>query len=336
MTVTHPAAGTPGLGGIGTFRSHVLGDGQRTGWVVSRLLVVGFHNVCPTWFWPDPPGRGVDGLVAQVRGLMRLGTIVPLAEAVRDIERGVPLPRRSIALTFDDGYRDNLTDALPVLERLGVPATFFLVPGFLDRSVDAWWECLAWAVTRGRGEAEVRGHRIVAGNPHQLAVAALAQELKAETRVSREAVVADLADRLGTVGDVGTDRLFMDWHDARRLVGRVDVGSHSGHHEILARETPEAQTRGLADCRARLQRELGVAADLLAYPNGQPGDFDGSTIAAARAAGHLGAVTTVAGCVDHTSERYALDRVVLNPANGLRGLRAVTRAPGFRRFLVGR
>lgn len=303
---------------------------------MSRLLVVGYHNVAPTWFWPDAPGRGIDGLVAQVRALMRLAPVVRLSDALRDLAAGRPLPPRAVALTFDDGYRDNLTLAAPALARLGAPATFFLVPGFLDRTVDAWWEVLAWAVARGEGEAEVRGHRIVAGDPHRPEVAAFAEDVKSAPRAVREAAVAELAERLGARGGVGTDRLFMDWDEARRLPPGIEVGSHTPAHEILARETAGDQAAGLAAARRRLQDELAAQVDLLAYPNGGPGDFDDVTIAAARDAGHTAAVTTIPGWVEPGSPPFALDRVVLDPATGLRGLRAVMRTPGFLKFLSGR
>jgi peptidoglycan/xylan/chitin deacetylase (PgdA/CDA1 family) len=303
-----------------------------------RLLVIGYHNVTPTWFWPAAPGAGVDGLARQVRALQRIGTIVPLGEALEALATGGRLPARPIALTFDDGYRDNLERALPVLERLGAPATFFLVPGFLDRTVDAWWETLAWAVTRARvPRAEVRGHEVVAGDTAAPGLAALTDELKALDRTGREAGVRELVEALDPDGDVGTERLFMDWDEARLLAARAEVGSHTGVHAILARETPDAQRADLTGARRRLQDELGVAADVLAYPNGQPGDQDAHTQAAARAAGHTAAVTTVDGFHSAGDDPFTVARVLLDPTAGTgRLLRKVLRTAGARAFVAGR
>lgn len=304
---------------------------------MSRLLVIGYHNVGPTWFWPYGPGVGLDGLVAQVRVLRRVGTVMRLGDAVAALRDGARLPPRAIALTFDDGYRDNLDLAVPALERLGVPATFFLVPGFLDRSVGAWWETLSWAVARARTpEADVRGHRLVAGDTSQPALAALAEDLKHETLDARHDAVAEVVSALDPSGDVGTDRLFMDWDGARDLAGRMEVGCHTGRHAILARETPEDQRRDLTESRDRLQRELGVDIDLLAYPNGQPGDMDEATFTATRDAGFVGAVTTVDGLVAPGVDPLAMNRVVLDPATGLRGLKTVFRRRDIARFLLGR
>ena len=114
--------------------------------MTDRLLIVAWHNVERTWNYPAAPGAGAAGFEHQLRRLQRLGTIVPLAPSLRQLTTGQPLPPRAIALTFDDGYRDNLEVGAPVLERLGLPATFFLVPGILDGTVSPWWETVAWAV----------------------------------------------------------------------------------------------------------------------------------------------------------------------------------------------
>ena len=118
----------------------------RTSRMTDRLLIVAWHNVERTWNYPAAPGAGAAGFEHQLRRLQRLGTIVPLAPSLRQLTTGQPLPPRAIALTFDDGYRDNLEVGAPVLERLGLPATFFLVPGILDGTVSPWWETVAWAM----------------------------------------------------------------------------------------------------------------------------------------------------------------------------------------------
>src|SRR4051812_23337545 len=98
----------------------------------SQLLVLCYHNVDPTWSFPARRRAGRLGLERQLRLLKRLATVVPLETAVGALAEGRSLPPRAVALTFDDGYRDNLTVAVPMLQQLELPATFFLVPGLLD------------------------------------------------------------------------------------------------------------------------------------------------------------------------------------------------------------
>src|SRR5688572_9588150 len=103
----------------------------RRGRSGSRLLVYAWHNVEGTYCFPNAPGRGVRQLRRQLELLRRVATVVPLEESLRALAAGDQLPPRAVALSFDDGYRDNLDLAVPLLERLDLPATFFLVPGML-------------------------------------------------------------------------------------------------------------------------------------------------------------------------------------------------------------
>jgi peptidoglycan/xylan/chitin deacetylase (PgdA/CDA1 family) len=248
---------------------------------------------------------------------MQLARVVALEDALDSLASGRPLPQRAVAITFDDGYRDNLEVAVPLLEDLGVPATFFLVPGLLSGDVRPWWEQLARgfalagpAVVRFDGrELPTRGRRGLRS------VRWLAERLKALDSAAREERVGELLHLLQPEGGVGgNERLFLDWDGARELVRRgFAVGSHSSRHAILSRENPGEQTRDLTSSRSRLQAELGVPVRLFAYPNGTRGDYDAHTIRAARQAGHTHALGAHAGVNGPSTPPYAHPRFVVEP-----------------------
>lgn len=260
-----------------------------------RLMVLGYHNLTPTLRWPAP-GGGADAFARQLKVLRRVATLVPLEASLDALDAGAPLPARAVAITFDDGYRDNLTDAVPVLRALGVPATIYLVPGFLSREVHAWWERLGWAVGAARAaHVEFGGARLPLATPEERATALRTIEtaVKRTDHDTRLGVVEELVDRLDPAGRYDGRELFVDWDGARDLVrSGFTVGSHTCGHAILAREDAEAQRKDLVRCRELLQSELSVPVPGLAYPNGERGDYDAATIAAAREAGHTHAVTT--------------------------------------------
>lgn len=279
----------------------------------TNLTILSWHNIAATPFF----NGGADAFARQVRAIRRLGNPVPLAPALDALRNGRPLPPRAVALTFDDGYRDNLEVALPILRRLGVPATFFLVPGYLSRTTRCWWETVAWAVGRSRRpHIEWNGRELpAAGAPGWRTTAeTICGDLKELPHAGRDAAVSELIDRLAPAGsEREVADLFMDWDDARRLAAQADVGSHSGEHAILARETADYQRADLAGSRRTLASELGAPVDLLAYPNGTAADFDATTIAAATDAGYLGAVTTIEGVNGRGAPPYELRRFVLSP-----------------------
>lgn len=307
--------------------------------MTGRLLIICWHNVSPTWFFPGPRGAHLKGLAAQVKVLKRLCTPVDLEPALDELAVGRPLPARAVALTFDDGYRDNLDAALPLLEGLGVPATYFLVSGLLDGEVDPWWELLGWAFARSeRRTVRWRGATIQGGSaPTRFPEFwSHAEELKRLDRDRREAALEELIAALAPAGPrPDWHRMFLDWDGARRMARRTTVGSHTRWHGILSRESDQAQAAELVHAANRIREELGVPARTLAYPNGGLNDYDFGSIAGAQAAGHDYAVTTQAGLNSPPVAPYEVQRLVLDPLDGATVLRRVLRAPGLGGWLKG-
>ena len=305
-----------------------------------RLLVLGWHNAQPTPFFPSAPGACARGLARQLAALRRAATVVPLEAALDALAADRPLPRRAVALTFDDGYRDNLETAVPILRRLGLPATFYLVPGLLDRTVRPWWELLAWAFAGARARrVEWRGRELPSGEGEEArrAMLAVAEDLKDLDAGTREDALDRVIAELRPAGSQDeVSELFLDWEGARHLAGAAAVGSHTMRHAILSRETRDAQRRDLRESRDVLESRLSAAVATLAYPNGTAADYSAETLAAGEAAGYLGAVTTIDGWNDRATPRLELRRFVLDPVRGLGGLRGVLRAPGALAFASGR
>jgi peptidoglycan/xylan/chitin deacetylase (PgdA/CDA1 family) len=275
-----------------------------------------WHNVEGTWCYPSPPGAGTRGFARQLRRLQQLATVVPLEDALEDLAAGQRLPPRAVAITFDDGYRDNLDVAVPLLEDFGLPATFFLVPGLLSGSVRPWWEALAWGFSQARPAVVKWDGRMLPtrGRQGQRAFRWLAERLKALDLTTREQRVDELIGLLRPEDQGGEERLFMDWDGAHELVRRgFSVGSHSTRHAILSREDPHAQASDLMSSRRQLQAELGVEVRLLAYPNGTRVDYDANTIRAVAHAGHTHALAAHAGVNGPSTAPYTHPRFVVAP-----------------------
>lgn len=294
-----------------------------------RLLVLGWHNVEGTGCFPSRAGSGSAGLYRQLTALDRLANVVPLEPALADLDAGRPIPRRAVALTFDDGYADVLSIAAPMLERLRLPATFFLVPGLLSREVRAWWEALALAfatATAPRLRWNERSWVLDGAGARRRAFTTVAEQLKELDAASREAAVDVLVALAEPAGAVDRPELFLDWAGAGELVRRgFAIGSHTSAHAILARETPQAQQLDLVTARRRLQEELQVSVDVLAYPNGRARDFDAATTAAAARTGHTHSLTTIEGLHVAGGSPHAVRRCVVYPERGWSELVATVR-----------
>jgi peptidoglycan/xylan/chitin deacetylase (PgdA/CDA1 family) len=283
--------------------------------VSERLLVLAWHNVEGTWHYPIPAGTGVRGLAR----LKELATVVPLAPAMEALGVGRPLPPRAIALTFDDGYQDNLRLAAPLLEKLRLPATFFLVPGLLSGDVRAWWEILAWGFARSTRATVHWDGRVLPtrGRAGRASLRWTMEGLKCCDQAVRQRKVTTLLDLLEPEGEPNDRNLFLDWDGARELVRRgFSVGSHSLSHPIFSQESPDEQLRDLVTSRRQLEAELGVPMELLAYPNGTRADYNADTVHAAQQAGHTHAFGAHAGIVRPSTPPYAAPRMVMEPQRG--------------------
>ena len=305
------------------FRNAARVTSLLAGGMSDGLLILGWHNAQPTPFYPSSPGVAARGLWHQLKLVRAAGNVVALESAIADLAEGRPLPPRAVALTFDDGYNDNLETVVPMLRRLELPATFFLVTGLLDRAVGPWWETLAWAIASARHTAvEWRNRRLVAGRDKHAykTMLGLAEQLKACDANERwQAIdeVIELLEPRGSKADIG--ELFLDWEGARRLAAEQSIGSHTSFHNILSAETAEAQRHDLDESRRRLESELERPVKTLAYPNGTARDYGDATLAAAEHAGYAAAVTTIEGRNRATTPRLELRRFVIDPARGVPG-----------------
>jgi peptidoglycan/xylan/chitin deacetylase (PgdA/CDA1 family) len=283
------------------------------------LLILLWHSADRTWSYPCRPGHGIHGLGRQLHRLEQVMTVVPLEPSLQALSSGQRLPARAVALTFDDGYRDHLDLAIPLLERLGMPATFFLVPGLLSREVRAWWEVLAWALACSR-KATVRWGRDelpTRGVPGQCSFRRMLPDLRTRPRHLTERAVSELVDWLEPEGEPGDQGLFLDWDGAREIVRRgFTVGSHTMSHAALRYEPADEQLRELVESRRQLKTALGVDPQVLAYPYGQQAHYSAETIQSTARAGYTHAVTVHPRVVRASTPPHEIPRFALEPHRG--------------------
>jgi peptidoglycan/xylan/chitin deacetylase (PgdA/CDA1 family) len=201
---------------------------------------------------------------------------------------GEPLPDRALLVTFDDGYRDNHDDALPILAEYSIPMTVFLATDHIGSDQPFWWDHVAWLfATAGKASFELP---LVGpttwGDPHDAAVlwVAAAKEVSNSERVT---AVADLAVALGAP-NLGSAfaRNHLDWDMVRSMKARgVAFGAHTCSHPILARLEPLEARRQIMASVEKVATEIGTAPAGFAYPNGLPGDFDDDSVSAVGDAG---------------------------------------------------
>jgi peptidoglycan/xylan/chitin deacetylase (PgdA/CDA1 family) len=211
--------------------------------------------------------------------------VVPLSRLVDDIAAGISPPAGTVCITFDDGYRDNLTVAAPILEKYRLPATLFLATGYVERAETQWSDRL---------------YRLSLPAPEHRRLHARLLEASHDERVR-------LLDGLQAAEK--PPRLTLDWDEARRLCRRYplfEIGGHTRDHLDLTRHPGEARAQ-IEGCALDLRRELGVEAQHFSFPYGR---WCAETRRAVIGAGwRCAVVTDAAPRIGPASDRYAMARV---------------------------
>jgi peptidoglycan/xylan/chitin deacetylase (PgdA/CDA1 family) len=227
-------------GSTEAMETHVLqsaDDGEALAPPPCATLVLCYHRVRPQ-VADDPYGLTItcDRFEEQLDALASWGRFMAPAEL---FEPSAPVSDRPrILVTFDDGYRDNLEHAFPILSRRGIPAAWFVVTGAVERSAPFWWETVALA--------HRRGHDVPLGDPEGwrfLPAALRARRLSGvEARLSH-ADIEQIASMCPTWPTLVAD--------ARRF--GIVLGAHTSTHTSLGRlATADIERgRGLLDALTR-------------------------------------------------------------------------------------
>lgn len=276
-----------------------------------RLTILFGHCVADpgvNGFLPPDMKIGAARLERVLGWFARRYEMVTVSEGLARLRDG---GRRSlVALSMDDGYRDNRAGLLPILARTGARATVFLETRPLDGEDLNWSHKLFWMLHRGEPlGALVQGYAELSGDAATCAALRRALETPGDALYQVKRVLkydADADDRERVVGELFRARggdaaaltraLYLGWDDARALRDAgVELGGHTVSHHVLSRLPPARQAAEIRACAEAMQARLGARPMVFAYPFGRRWDYDAQSVEAARAAGFEAAVNTHAG-----------------------------------------
>jgi len=290
-------------------------------------VVLAFHGVTG-----DPPGNlcNYEGkhlhlpLFARfMEHLRERYAPVSLSRIARWLEGRAVLPERAVAVTFDDGYRNVLTNAVPVLNALEIPGSVYVVSDFVKEGEMVWTDAIVSALSvtkKDRFRLELPGRPIDLPIGNDTQKAAADTELKALCKSFADSERMGLVSKIVSALGVSDGELAGAWRDhdpltpadLRTLVERgIEVGSHTAGHKILTRCTPEETRRELEESKRFVESATGKRCDEFSYPNGGWGDFDARTGKAVRKAGYRLASTAIPMRVRRGHDPYEIPRYTI-------------------------
>lgn len=277
----------------------------------SRLSILIYHRVLPQ---PDtlfPEEGDVKTFDTQMRNLAASFKIIPFLDAVQGLRQG-KLPPRAACITFDDGYADNAETALPVLQKYGIPATFFVSTSFLDGG--RMWNDTVIELIRGAPGNTLDLSRMGLG---QFEIGTVSQRRQAVYNVLGQLKYLPLESRQSRIKTLSTlipvippSNLMMTSAQIRALHNAgMEIGGHTVNHPILARMENGAARAEIADGKEMLEGIIRAPVRLFAYPNGKPGrDYLPDHVRIVRELGFDAAVSTAHGAARVGSDLYQLPR----------------------------
>jgi peptidoglycan/xylan/chitin deacetylase (PgdA/CDA1 family) len=252
------------------------------------MVVLIYHRVCELPHDPQQLAVRPDRFAAHMR------TLRDAFEVLRFEQEWPPLRRPAVAITFDDGYADNFENALPILESVGMPATFFIATGYVGSGREFWWDELERALLNGAaglrrvqrlGAVEFeRAYDGASPEDRRALYQDLHPRLKKLSVADRENALAALHEAFPTSAPARNSHRVMAVDEVTRMGASkvVTLGAHTVWHQPLASLTVEAQRDEIGRSRAMLQEWTGRPIDVFSYPFGNHDDYTPQSVALCR------------------------------------------------------
>ncbi len=333
-----------------SWKSSAMGAAGRIGmlrligaaWGTGRLTALSYHRVTP---YPDPSFDVFPGTVsatpevfaAQLDLLVKRHNVVSMDQVIAWLEGTAELPDRPAVITFDDGYTDNYTHALPILQERGLPATVFLTTGLIGTGEGAWWDRIAHAfahTTATSADLPLLGSVSWRSPSERDDVRdLLITELKTLDEADKLVAMDRVFDRLDAWPEPGAfDGLYLTWDQVREMeAAGFTAAAHTVTHPILTRLPPDGARDEIMASVAKVSEEIGRPVRAFAYPNGMPGDHDETVAQLLADAGVVAAFTLAPGpakAAEAVARPLEIPRIYIDRRHGVTGFAACLEGVG--------
>jgi peptidoglycan/xylan/chitin deacetylase (PgdA/CDA1 family) len=266
----------------------------------------------------DPQGLPIRRFEHYMKYLTDRYRVVSLRDLIRELRRGGPASNTA-AVTVDDGYDDVFSLAVPVMRTYGIPASIFVVSGFVGGGLWPWTDHFRFVFDRAPRRPVRFKHRDAT---HTIDIRNESERRRAEEHwreYAKTLPVAEREDLLGAIAeayevDIPTtapaEFRSMTWTEVRTLAAEgFDIGAHTRSHPILSRVGSERVRDEIHGCKEEIEGNLRGPVPHFAYPNGRREDYTHEVVSAVSGAGYEAAVTAVPGNNTRATPMFELLRV---------------------------
>jgi peptidoglycan/xylan/chitin deacetylase (PgdA/CDA1 family) len=282
--------------------------------VGSEVAVVVYHRVSPhddRWSVDILSPRSFE---SQLEYMCCNYDILALDEVVRYIHEGKRLPKRAVAITLDDGYKDNFLYAFPLLKKYHVPATIFLATGHIGSADLFWWDKIGYALERtqrrGLNLAGLGSFEFGTAAQRRGATLTIIERLKKLPDQRKNFLIDELLCAAGVdIPESVAKEVILSWEDVLRMSeAGIELGAHSVGHPILTNMPLEKAKREIVESKRDIEKMVKEPVDFFSYPDGS---FNSEIIKAVEQSGFVGAVTCDPVWITPRTGRYEIGRMVI-------------------------
>jgi peptidoglycan/xylan/chitin deacetylase (PgdA/CDA1 family) len=258
---------------------------------------------------------------AMLEGVGRAGRAMSMDDVVGICRSGESFPKGAFAITFDDGFENNLTVARPVLSRLGIPATVYVTSGFIDENAMSWIDRIEYAM-----ELVSTGVLTLPWSEGSVSFTTTAEKI---------AVLGDIRTHVKSMPDLDVDAFVsgvfrqlnmeevrssteqldqkMTWDQVREWCGDgFSVGGHSHSHAILSFLSPSELAREIDVSLKMLSEKAGIVTPHYSYPEGLAHCYSDSVIRMLKDRGITCCPTAIDGINQPGADPFHLRRVMVS------------------------
>ena len=307
---------------LGGAFAHRVWSAARGG---DRLLrILAYHRVLDD----DPEEFPFDGDVIsattadfrrQMEFVRRNFDVISFCDLEYCDRTGRSWPERGLLITFDDGYRDNYTQAFPVLKELGLPATMFLITGCVGSAELMWWDLIAYCLLHTPRlwatlpEVSATPFPLSARRERQDAVRRTLSWIKLVSEAVKSDFLSRLPDELGVSLPRNAERMRLSWDEAREMARYgIEFGGHTVTHPVLSQVCDDRLEEEVRQSKREIEKRLGTPVFAFSYPIGHERSYGEAARRAVARAGFRYAVSSRQGTATGGFDRYALPRIFVD------------------------
>lgn len=311
-------------------------------------LILAYHRIAELDSDPQLLATTPQHFAEHLEVLAAKANPIPLQKLARNLMDGNS-PNRGVAITFDDGYSDNLYSAKPILERYNIPATVFIASGTIGKEREFWWdelerlllqpgrlpealqlnidgEIMDWEFGRAveYSQEEYLKNRAwnVTKKPdpseRQRIYRALHQRLRTVPFLEQQRILDELSGWAGTREQARSGYLALSPTEICALIrgGLIEAGAHTITHPSLAMLADDEQLEEIGGGKTGLEKIIGQPVVSFAYPYGSRSDYSEKTVAMVRQAGFTCACSNFPGLTWRNSDPFQLPRLLVRDCDG--------------------